>query len=211
MKSRSLLVCLLLAVPALAPGASKEIQELQRDIALLQQQIKDLQTVAGREVRGPHGAGAAVDRGRQRGQYQRRGDHQQHRKEPARPDRQGRHPRAWASPPASTRWAANCAPSPGSRRSHRADEPPAGPVDRYQQRHQSDAAPPAAPPPQPGQPGGTASASDVPPMPATRHVQRRAAATTQRQVRSGRPGVHRLSEVLRQHRASRPTRSSTSP
>ena len=43
MKSRSLLVCLLLAVPALAPGASKEIQELQRDVALLQQQIKDLQ------------------------------------------------------------------------------------------------------------------------------------------------------------------------
>ena len=43
MKFRSLLVCLLLAVPALAPGANKEIQELQRDIALLQQQIKDLQ------------------------------------------------------------------------------------------------------------------------------------------------------------------------
>ena len=43
MKSRSLLVCILLAVPALAPGASKEIQELQRDVALLQQQIKDLQ------------------------------------------------------------------------------------------------------------------------------------------------------------------------
>jgi tol-pal system protein YbgF len=43
MKSRSLLVCLLLAVPAIAPAASKEIQELQRDVALLQQQIKDLQ------------------------------------------------------------------------------------------------------------------------------------------------------------------------
>jgi len=43
MKSQSLLVCLLLAVPALAPAASKEIQELQRDVALLQQQIKDLQ------------------------------------------------------------------------------------------------------------------------------------------------------------------------
>ena len=43
MKSRSLLVCLLLAVPILAPAASKEIQELQRDVALLQQQIKDLQ------------------------------------------------------------------------------------------------------------------------------------------------------------------------
>ena len=43
MKSRSLVVCLLLAVPVLAPAASKEIQELQRDVALLQQQIKDLQ------------------------------------------------------------------------------------------------------------------------------------------------------------------------
>src|ERR1022692_1591626 len=43
MKPRSLLVCLLLAVPILAPAASKEIQELQRDVALLQQQIKDLQ------------------------------------------------------------------------------------------------------------------------------------------------------------------------
>jgi tol-pal system protein YbgF len=43
MKSRSLLVCLLLAAPALAPGASKEILELQRDVAILQQQLKDLQ------------------------------------------------------------------------------------------------------------------------------------------------------------------------
>ena len=43
MKSRSLLICVLLAAPMLAPGASKEIQELQRDVALLQQQIKDLQ------------------------------------------------------------------------------------------------------------------------------------------------------------------------
>jgi tol-pal system protein YbgF len=43
MKSRSLLICILLAVPVLAPAASKEIQELQRDVALLQQQIKDLQ------------------------------------------------------------------------------------------------------------------------------------------------------------------------
>src|SRR5450759_1357338 len=43
MKSRSLLVCLLLAAPALATGASKEILELQRDVAILQQQLKDLQ------------------------------------------------------------------------------------------------------------------------------------------------------------------------
>ena len=43
MNSRSLLVCVLLALPAMAPAASKEIMELQRDVALLQQQIKDLQ------------------------------------------------------------------------------------------------------------------------------------------------------------------------
>ena len=43
MKARILLVCVLVAAPAFAPAASKEIQELQRDIALLQQQIKDLQ------------------------------------------------------------------------------------------------------------------------------------------------------------------------
>jgi TolA-binding protein len=43
MKRRILLVCAFLAVPVFAPAASKEIQELQRDIALLQQQIKDLQ------------------------------------------------------------------------------------------------------------------------------------------------------------------------
>ena len=35
--------CLLLALPALAPAASKEILELQRSIDLLQQQVKDLQ------------------------------------------------------------------------------------------------------------------------------------------------------------------------
>lgn len=43
MKSRSLLVCLLLAAPALAPGANKDIEELRRDIGLLQQDIKALQ------------------------------------------------------------------------------------------------------------------------------------------------------------------------
>ncbi len=43
MKSRSLVFCLLLALPALAPAASKEILELQRSIDLLQQQVKDLQ------------------------------------------------------------------------------------------------------------------------------------------------------------------------
>ena len=44
MKSRSLLICLLLAMPAAAPAASKEIIELQRDIAQLQQQIKELKS-----------------------------------------------------------------------------------------------------------------------------------------------------------------------
>src|ERR1017187_10546554 len=43
MKPRSLLVCLLLAVPILAPAASKEIQELQRDVAQLRDDIKALQ------------------------------------------------------------------------------------------------------------------------------------------------------------------------
>jgi tol-pal system protein YbgF len=43
MKARILLVCVLLAAPAYSPGASKEILELQRDIAQLQQQIKDMQ------------------------------------------------------------------------------------------------------------------------------------------------------------------------
>jgi TolA-binding protein len=43
MKPRSLLVCLLLAVPILAPAASKEILELQRDVALLRDDIKALQ------------------------------------------------------------------------------------------------------------------------------------------------------------------------
>lgn len=45
MKFPSVVVCaLLLAIPGSAPAASKEIQELQRDIALLQQQLKDLQS-----------------------------------------------------------------------------------------------------------------------------------------------------------------------
>ena len=43
MKSRSLLICVMLLTPAIAPAASKEMQELHRDVALLQQQIKDLQ------------------------------------------------------------------------------------------------------------------------------------------------------------------------
>src|SRR6266702_3272756 len=43
MKSRSLLVCVLLALPAMAPAVSKEMLEMQRSIDLLQQQVKDLQ------------------------------------------------------------------------------------------------------------------------------------------------------------------------
>ncbi|HXB73311.1 MAG TPA: tetratricopeptide repeat protein [Candidatus Acidoferrales bacterium] len=39
----ALLVCVLLAAPALSFAASKEITELQRDVALLQQQLRDLQ------------------------------------------------------------------------------------------------------------------------------------------------------------------------
>src|SRR5436309_7267374 len=41
MKARILLVCVLVAAPL--PAVDKAIQELQRDVALLQQQIKDLQ------------------------------------------------------------------------------------------------------------------------------------------------------------------------
>jgi len=37
------LVCVLLAAPTLSFAASREIQELQRDVSLLQQQIRDLQ------------------------------------------------------------------------------------------------------------------------------------------------------------------------
>jgi TolA-binding protein len=43
MKYRSLLVCVLLAIPAVAPGANKDIVDLQREIGLLQQQVKELQ------------------------------------------------------------------------------------------------------------------------------------------------------------------------
>jgi len=37
------LIPLFLLVPAIAPAISKEMQELMRDVALLQQQVKDLQ------------------------------------------------------------------------------------------------------------------------------------------------------------------------
>ena len=43
MKTRILLVCVFLTIPTTALAVDKAIQELQRDIALLQQQIKDLQ------------------------------------------------------------------------------------------------------------------------------------------------------------------------
>jgi TolA-binding protein len=43
MMFRRLLVCVLLAAPALSFAASKEIVDLQRDVALLQQQLRDLQ------------------------------------------------------------------------------------------------------------------------------------------------------------------------
>jgi TolA-binding protein len=43
MTSRSLGVLALLALPLMAPAASREIQELQRDIAMLQDQVKTLQ------------------------------------------------------------------------------------------------------------------------------------------------------------------------
>lgn len=45
MKFPSVVVCLLLlAIPGSAPAANKDIDELRRDVALLQQQLKDLQS-----------------------------------------------------------------------------------------------------------------------------------------------------------------------
>src|SRR5271169_6069694 len=44
MKFRRLLVCVLFAAPALSFAASKEIQELQRDVGLLQQDLKALKS-----------------------------------------------------------------------------------------------------------------------------------------------------------------------
>ena len=71
--------------------------------------------------------------------------------------------------------------------------------------------PPAAPPPQAGQPGGAASASDVPPMPAARHVQRGAASD----YISGKYdlAVQGFNDYLKCYgnTSSLPTRSSTSP
>lgn len=43
MKSRSLSILALLALPVMAPAASREIQELQRDLGMLQDQVKALQ------------------------------------------------------------------------------------------------------------------------------------------------------------------------
>jgi len=43
MKSRTLSILALLALPVLAPAASREMQELQRDVGLLQDQVKALQ------------------------------------------------------------------------------------------------------------------------------------------------------------------------
>ena len=43
MKHRSLSILVLLALPVMAPAASREIQELQRDVGMLQDQVKNLQ------------------------------------------------------------------------------------------------------------------------------------------------------------------------
>src|SRR5947208_5972363 len=43
MRARILLVCVFFAAPASVPAVDKAILELQRDIAQMQQQIKDLQ------------------------------------------------------------------------------------------------------------------------------------------------------------------------
>ena len=48
MTSRSLSVLALLALPIMAPAASREVQELQRDIGMLQDQVKNLQQTDGK-------------------------------------------------------------------------------------------------------------------------------------------------------------------
>lgn len=44
MKFPNAVVCVLLAMPLSMPAADKQVQELQRDVALMQQQLKDLQS-----------------------------------------------------------------------------------------------------------------------------------------------------------------------
>jgi|KBSSwiStaDraftv2_1062776.scaffolds.fasta_scaffold221656_2 tol-pal system protein YbgF len=44
MKFPSPVVCVLLAMPLAMPAQNKQVQELQRDVALMQQQLKDLQS-----------------------------------------------------------------------------------------------------------------------------------------------------------------------
>ena len=48
MKFASAAVCVLLVLPTVGSAANKELQDLQRDVALLQQQLKDLQSAQDR-------------------------------------------------------------------------------------------------------------------------------------------------------------------
>ena len=52
MKSRPLSILALLALPVMAPAASREIQELQRDIGMLQDQVKALQRSQDDKIMG---------------------------------------------------------------------------------------------------------------------------------------------------------------
>ena len=166
MKSRSLLVCLLLAVPVLAPAANKEIEALQRDIALLQQQIKDLQKSQDEKFAGlleaTRTAADAANRANTSVAV------------------------ITSSIEKNLRDQTDKVATPVVGLSTRLNEmggelrtlsQAVGDLTALVNRLQVQLTdinnaikviqqPPVAPPPQPGQPGGTASASDVPPMPA---------------------------------------------
>ena len=75
-------VLALLALPAYAPAASSEIQELQRDVAFLQEQVKVLQVSQNLKFAALSASVQAGYRQRQGRGKKRRGDSKQCRPEP---------------------------------------------------------------------------------------------------------------------------------
>ena len=69
MTGRALLLSVLLLSPAFSFAASREIQELQRDVAQLQDMVRALQQIAKRETGRADRHGAAGARRRQQGEY----------------------------------------------------------------------------------------------------------------------------------------------
>ena len=82
MKFRYFGVLALLAPPAYAPAASHEIQELQRDVGLLQEQVKVLQASQNQKFAALSASVQAGYRQRQGRGKKRRGDSKQCRSEP---------------------------------------------------------------------------------------------------------------------------------